>query len=350
LVLSGACLGRFEWPSLEDDTVNPVHVHVDKVLGDFIRPKPVLYDVHLSPPRESKLWPGIGKKPWDFAYMDTASTRALKEFVAATSHLQPQVPAQSSTATERTSRSNDAGTASQALEQHSTFHIHALRPDKLTAEDHVADLSKYVGLQFAPAVDITNPQAQEQPPHLTLRYQPKSSSGTFPPVKGFFYVHLEDPAHPVSATIRFRVTSDADPSSFAQGTDLMRPKHGEVEVPWTACVPEILGREDGTSGGTRVRAGTSTGGHPATAAAFARLLVTQNILPDAVVQHWRDTPASWLQPKSNVILMGRTPFLLELGKPSAVMDLGAGRRVAHVEVEQPRLVSKGKVKGAYHGE
>lgn len=50
---------------------------------------------------------------------------------------------------------------------------------------------------------------------------------------GFFYIHCEDPSHPGTAQLRFRVTRDSHPDSFALGHDLTSCNG----LPWARPLP-----------------------------------------------------------------------------------------------------------------
>ena len=57
-----------------------------------------------------------------------------------------------------------------------------------------------------------------------------------PSTRGFLYYHLPDPRHPAAGQVRFRTTTEEQPSSFDEGRDPLTP----TGLPWAIAVPSIV--------------------------------------------------------------------------------------------------------------
>ncbi|TBU26444.1 hypothetical protein BD311DRAFT_762650 [Dichomitus squalens] len=106
--------------------------------------------------------------------------------------------------------------------------VYTLDPTRLTAHDYV-DLST----TLLPRVHfVSQSEGPSSAPSSPIRnsgillYPRGLHDKTFPPnTSGFLYYHIPPYSPPIAGEVHFRVTPDADPASFAVGSDLLT-EHG----------------------------------------------------------------------------------------------------------------------------
>ena len=101
--------------------------------------------------------------------------------------------------------------------------ISTLRPDKIKPSDFM-DIS---------GMWAVRPYIQSIVKDVAIRYAFSRQPMPFPlGTHGFFYYVRPKPEQAISGEVRFRITPEADPTSFTRGHDLSKPK----SLPWALPV------------------------------------------------------------------------------------------------------------------
>ncbi|KAF7364169.1 hypothetical protein MSAN_01076200 [Mycena sanguinolenta] len=109
--------------------------------------------------------------------------------------------------------------------------LSTLNSSRLTPSDYL-DLSKRDGI----TVRFPNSPYVRDTPKGKLRYQSVDQHIPFPAqASGFLYYYRDPDAAPLEGSIRFRITPDRSPSSFALGHDLILPSG----MPWQVLLIQI---------------------------------------------------------------------------------------------------------------
>ncbi|KAJ7458590.1 hypothetical protein FB451DRAFT_581593 [Mycena latifolia] len=118
--------------------------------------------------------------------------------------------------------------------------ISTLTPSRLKPSDYL-DLSH--SRSIAPAFPASRSASGDQLLLITYGYRSQNTRIPFPAnTRGFLYYRSGHPLAPLSGSIRFRLTLDDSPSSFARGTDLMGPSG----FPWRILLAQVACRRSYT--------------------------------------------------------------------------------------------------------
>jgi hypothetical protein len=239
-------------------------------------PKDPNYDGHIPIPRAGQLLESNGGHVWRFAFPGPSNIiEHLPATYISAKRIRPIRPSLSSSSWQVIPKVTKLKT------------VHHLSPDNLAPED------------FMDFTDGTRVLLNRDRLHISYYPSALVPAGS----AGFFYVHLPDPAHPIGATLRFKVTNNPDPSSFAIGRDLCLP--GPENLPWTKCIPSLVH-------------GQTVGGD------LSRKLCEEGIIREEILDFWKlSRPAGHIN--SRILTDASQTFVIDFSSRTNRLDFGRGK-------------------------
>jgi hypothetical protein len=360
-------VGHLE-PRTTDQKERCYVVHVDRIIERIV-PTNSSCEARAPPPAAGQVWKSAAGVPWtidmDLQRLHSESQPSDSHAIASLHDMlrgERKQPSKNGIAD-----SDQDGTVTYMDHGHTdgpTFIVHDLDPKHLDREDWIDLSGVTLGNLKIRYPTKHNDEVRLSNQGLNFRYTTPEPSyfdavhgryvntpvqdalcdtaiTPFPPnTRGFFYFHLEDPLHPISAVLRFRITESADLASFERGRDLCLPSTSEEHIPWSFSIPQHINDKGPND-------------------EFTHWLVDAGLLRGADADLWaspatgentsKESVASIVRPTSEPVVVEGTPFIVDLSKLYVSHHIGFGSRSAHFQWWHPRIVQNGVETAAYSG-